>query len=309
MTAAVAVTVLLLASVVLTACASTSAPDAPNHSTSKPGATGTAPAPVAPTPGTTSGTSTANASPSSSAKPAPSPSSAGSSSEPSGGLQSGLPSAGTYPWHTNIVSTTFWVGEIFDPTAPDGSQVLSTYDSKWYASYGGCDGVIVSGVCQTETRTAARGYLPTSMTPKENPFYLDLPFDDINNASALTQRASVIPWAHEPGYASHLADPNFSLMKNRWVELQRGSRTCYAQIEDAGPGQYDDSAYVFGSNDARPLNSKFGGAGMDVSPAVNGCLAFTELNGDTDTVSWRFVDDSSVPTGPWTTRITTSGVQ
>jgi hypothetical protein len=31
------------------------------------------------------------------------------------------PIAGTYPWHTRIVSTTFWVGEIFDPNAADGS--------------------------------------------------------------------------------------------------------------------------------------------------------------------------------------------
>ena len=27
-----------------------------------------------------------------------------------------------YPWHNNIVATTFWVGEIMDPSAPDGSQ-------------------------------------------------------------------------------------------------------------------------------------------------------------------------------------------
>src|ERR1700744_5879735 len=38
------------------------------------------------------------------------------------------PPVDPYPWHTNIVSTTFWVGEIFDPNASDGSQVISTYD-------------------------------------------------------------------------------------------------------------------------------------------------------------------------------------
>ena len=27
-----------------------------------------------------------------------------------------------YPLHTNVVATTFWVGEIFDPQASDGSQ-------------------------------------------------------------------------------------------------------------------------------------------------------------------------------------------
>jgi len=37
---------------------------------------------------------------------------------------------GKYPWHTDIVATTFWVGEVFDPNAADGSQVISTYDSQ-----------------------------------------------------------------------------------------------------------------------------------------------------------------------------------
>src|SRR3989338_3507534 len=44
-----------------------------------------------------------------------------------------------YPWHTNIVATTFWVGEIFDPDVPDGSQTISTYDDRWLEHYGGCE--------------------------------------------------------------------------------------------------------------------------------------------------------------------------
>ena len=50
-----------------------------------------------------------------------------------------------YPLHTDVVATTFWVGEIFDPQASDGSQVISTYDSHWLAHYGGCDGIVVNG--------------------------------------------------------------------------------------------------------------------------------------------------------------------
>src|SRR5438067_1218893 len=65
--------------------------------------------------------------------------------------------AGEYPWHTGIVATTFWVGEIFDPKAADGSQVMSTYDSEWMKNYGGCDGVDKGG-CQTEPRTQAKGF-------------------------------------------------------------------------------------------------------------------------------------------------------
>jgi hypothetical protein len=34
------------------------------------------------------------------------------------------PAVRVYPLHTNVVPTTFWVGEIFDSTASDGSQAI-----------------------------------------------------------------------------------------------------------------------------------------------------------------------------------------
>lgn len=88
--------------------------------------------------------------------------------------------AGRYPWHRDIVATSFWVGEIHDPAAPDGSQVRSAYDSFWLDSYGGCDGEMISGSCETEVRPKAADWMPSSMTPLENPFYIDLPLDDAN---------------------------------------------------------------------------------------------------------------------------------
>ncbi|SEE64728.1 hypothetical protein SAMN04489740_2036 [Arthrobacter alpinus] len=221
--------------------------------------------------------------------------------------QESLAQGGNYPWHRDIVATTFWVGEIFDATAADGSQVYSTYDNDWEASYGGCDGVLTPE-CSTEPRTAANGYMPTSMTPKENPFYLDLPYDDVNDPKAFAERSTVIPWANEPEYAGQATNRNFSYMKNRWVKLVMNDRVCYGQIEDAGPGQYHDAEYVFGSNDARPVNKNFNGAGMDVSPAINGCLGFSELDGEDDRLSWQFVDEADVPAGPWRTTVTTSQV-
>lgn len=213
-----------------------------------------------------------------------------------------------YPLHKGIVATTFWVGEIFDPHSADGSQVISTYDAFWMRHYGGCDGVVIHGSCETQRRVAANGFFPTRMTPRENPFYLDLPFDDINNPAAFSQRAQVIPWAHDPGYAGRAHDPAFSYIKNRWVRLMRDGRTCYGQIEDAGPGVYDDYQYVFGTADRRPASKLYNGAGLDVSPALTGCLGFTELNGDDDRVTWQFVDKVDVPPGPWTKLITTAGV-
>ncbi|HLZ71970.1 MAG TPA: hypothetical protein VKV26_18860 [Dehalococcoidia bacterium] len=209
-----------------------------------------------------------------------------------------------YPLHTNIVATVFWVGEIFDVNAADGSQVVSAYDDAWEQHFGGCDGSTASGSCQTVSTNAADGYFPAQMTPRENPFYLDLPYADFDGDRPKPKRTNVIPWAAglpDPG-------PGVSLMKNRWVKLMRGGHTCYGQIEDAGPGQYDDTAYVFGANDARPRNKKFNGAGMDVSPALRDCLGFNGLDNDENRLDWQFVDDGSVPDGPWRRLVTTSQV-
>lgn len=245
------------------------------------------------------------------------------------------PAAGrVYPLHTNIISTTFWVGELFNPVAADGSQVCSTYDSQWAkrwsgkdngsvagsgtdcagAPLGGCDGVPSgsgsSFQCATEVRTAANNYFPThpSVTPLENPFYLDLPFDDLNDNTGYSTRATAIPWANDPGFSGNATNQNFSYMKNRWVKIMKGGRTCYAQIQDAGPGQYHDTTYVFGSTNARPASTAFNNAGMDVSPAVNGYLQYASLDGQNDAVSWQFVDAVDVPQGPWTQVVTTSQV-
>lgn len=255
------------------------------------------------------------------------------------------PSDSAYPMHTNVVATSFWVGEIFNANLSDGSQTCSTYDSQWALAhtgntegttpssasgcagsvFGGCDGVTAgsagSFTCATETRTAANGFFPSNQPkPLQNPFYLDLPFDDVNDATAFAQRCDVIPWAagvNAATGADHCADSSFSYMKNTWVELAgpNGS-TCYGQIQDAGPSSgslYHDADYVFGSADARPVNTQFSGdpsqgAGTDVSPALNGCLGFAALDGDNDHVNWRFVDRANVPAGPWLTVETTAQV-
>ena len=192
--------------------------------------------------------------------------------------------------------------QIVSATKRDGDATFkgydrSAFDDAWQAHYGGVDDY-----------QHRRGYFPADFQPKENPFYLDLPFDDVNDAAAFSQRARFIPWAHDRGYAGHAHDPAFSYMKNRWVKLTRDGRTCYGQIEDAGPGVYDDYRYVFGAGDPRPASRLYNGAGLDVSPALTGCLGFSELNGDDNRVDWQFVDAAEVPTGPWTRLVTTQGV-
>jgi hypothetical protein len=195
-----------------------------------------------------------------------------------------------YPLHENVRATTFWVGEIYDLSAGvEGQNIASAYDGRWMEHYGGCDGIRRDGVCQSEPRTAANGWFPSSMTPSENPFYLALPFDDVNDPVAFAQR-NKMPWAGDRGYAGHLLDRHFSYMKNRWVGVTGPGGTCYGQIEDAGPAQYHDFAYVFGR--AEPV----AGYGVDLSPALFHCVGLRNDAG-VGTVDWRFVDVP--PDGPW----------
>ena len=174
-----------------------------------------------------------------------------SDSNASGGsaLQFGTISTGTgrtYPIHTNIVATMFWVGEQFQDTA-DGSQVCSAYDSEWQYSFfrlrtgtnttegcngaptGGCDAKLTnaSGKCSSPNataslRTPANNYTAPAGSPAiyENPFYLDLPYDDYNSSTAdettgYSRRCTDIPWANDPGYAGKCTNRSFSYMKNR----------------------------------------------------------------------------------------------
>jgi hypothetical protein len=203
-----------------------------------------------------------------------------------------------YPLHTNITATVFWIGE---PVGNGSSEdnALSAYDDAWLAHYGGVDD-------PDHRRTPP--YFPP-FTPGENPFYLDLPYSDFtSDGTPRPDRADVVPWASE----LPTGDGPFSLMKNRWVRIRHrtadGTRTCYSQIEDAGPYVYDDAAYVFGRDDRRPRNRLARRAGMDVSPAVRDCLGFDGLNTDTNRVAWQFVDAAAVPVGPWRRVVTTRQV-
>jgi len=153
--------------------------------------------------------------------------------------------------------------------------------------------VVVDGTCSTERRTAENHHSPTSTAPRQDPFYLDLPFDDVSDPAAAAQRSGVVPWADEPRYATVLADPDRSLVKDRWVAVRKDGRTCCGQVQDAGPGVYDDAAHVCGSDDVRPANRRYNGAGTDVSPALDGCLGFAD-------------QDADVPPGPWTRLVTGS---
>ncbi len=194
-----------------------------------------------------------------------------------------------YILHKNITATVFWVGE---PVGNGSSEdnALSAWDDEWQKHYGGYDDYV-----------NRNNFYPAGFMPKENPFYLDLPYTDFTESGLRKKNASLIPWAKEKTWAD-----NESMMKNRWVKLMKGTLVCYGQIEDAGPYEYDDTNYVFGT--ARPKSTEANNAGMDVSPAIRDCLKFSGLNTDSNKVDWQFVDFKDVPPGPWKQIITTSQI-
>lgn len=208
-----------------------------------------------------------------------------------------------YPLHRGITATVFWIGE---PKGNGSSEdnAVSAWDDRWLAHYGGVD--------DPGPRSAATGWFPAGFVPRENPFYVDLPYDDFSDSGdPRPDRLRVVPWA--PSYRAQLASSArrgrpFSLLKNRWLRIVHGGRVCYAQWEDSGPYVSDDPAYVFGDASRRPRSGLARNAGMDVSPAVRSCLGFTGLNTDTNRVDWQFVEAGSVPPGPWRRVVTTRQV-
>lgn len=186
--------------------------------------------------------------------------------------------------YKQALATVFWVGEIADPENAYIPNDKSAWDSYWQEHYGGID-----------TPEERCGYRPCAFVPQENPFYIALPYNDLDDAGNRKASAAQIPWFTQ---TQHLG----TVLKNTWVELRLGSARCYAQWQDVGPIETDDFAYVFGSS--TPKNTWGERAGIDLSPAVRDCLAM-ESNQE---VYWRFVNEAEVPSGPWKEVVTDSGI-
>jgi hypothetical protein len=188
--------------------------------------------------------------------------------------------AGPYQWKTRIVTTVFWIGE-----QPGGNNLVpnrtSAWDKQWAKSYGGFD---------DPTPAHRSNYIPVKFTPRQNPFYCALPYNDKAHTGHRPEAPSVVPWFKEA-----YQGPAVSTCKDRWVAIRKGNRIAYAQWEDAGPFRTDHWQYVFG--DERPKPNLNMGAGLDVSPAVRDYLGLKQ----TDVTDWRFMDFSEVPRGPWST--------
>lgn len=182
-----------------------------------------------------------------------------------------------FPWK-QAIATVFWAGE--GESSDNGfiQNRASAWDEEWSTHFGGVD--------DPDKRC---GYRPCAFVPKQNPFYVALPYIERNEDDTVKASARRIPW-----YSDMLFE-NGVLLKNHWVEVRSGATSCYGQWEDVGPFETDDFAYVFGEAPS-PKNTVDARAGIDLSPAMRDCLKVDDVS----TVAWRFVDATHVPQGPWT---------
>ena len=183
-----------------------------------------------------------------------------------------------YPWKREIVTTTFWIGEKPAKNNPVPNNV-SSWDAEWARHYGGTD---------SPDKADRTDYRPAAFIPGQNPFYVALPYNDIQAAGHKPEAASLIPW-----FKADYTGPGKTVCKGRWLAIRFKDRVTYAQWEDCGPFRTDHSSYVFGNERPKPNLNK--GAGLDVSPAVRDYLGMN----DTDVTDWKFVDFDEVPPGPW----------
>jgi hypothetical protein len=194
---------------------------------------------------------------------------------------SSRPTTQRFPWKTNIVTTVFWIGEK-QSTEKLSREHESVWDKHWQKNYGGVD---------NPDSSARRDYIPLAFTPRQNPFYCALPYNDVTDDGQFKPEAPlVIPWFKQ---AYRAPAPGQSVCKDRWIAIRKGNRNCYAQWEDCGPFLTDHFQYVF--QNERPKPNANHGAALGVSPAVRDYLGLAQ----TDVTDWQFVEVRDVPSGPW----------
>jgi len=190
-----------------------------------------------------------------------------------------------YPWKTHVTSTIFWIGETPTDRNPTPNN-KSSWDQQWSANFGGFDDPNPANRIANHSTSEFR---PKGFVPKLNPFYVALPYNDVNGSrSHKPEAARVIPW-----FSRVRPEPGESVCKGRWIQIYRAGRSCYGQWEDCGPWETDDWEFVFGNKP--PKTTQNGAAGIDLSPAIRDYLGMKSG----DKVHWRFVEAGQVPYGPW----------
>lgn len=179
-----------------------------------------------------------------------------------------------------VIATIFWLGE--KPSA-DNNYITNTeteWDPNPVTHFGGYD--------DPNSRTSQG--LPTSFVPKHNPFYCAMPVSEYDNNGNLRPEAR-----QRSSWASEVITADQSLLKGRWLRLEKDNRVVFCQWLDSGPYEEGDYDYVYGTS--APKNTVGEKAGIDLSPATAFALG---VNGS-GTVSWRFADstEASKTSGLW----------
>ena len=111
--------------------------------------------------------------------------------------------ARVHPWHPRVQATIFWVGELPTKNNPT-PNTASSWDMNWVASYGGYD--------HPHRRD---GFFPAGFNPRQCPFYVALPYNDIGpNGYHKPEAKDVIPW-----YWREYKGPSISVCHERWIAI------------------------------------------------------------------------------------------
>jgi hypothetical protein len=184
-----------------------------------------------------------------------------------------------YPWKMGIVATLFWIGE----TGSGPTNARSAWDKDWINNYGGVDDPV-----------RRKGYEPAGFRPHQNPFYVALPYCDMEAGRLKAEAAKIVPW-----FIASFRGPGQNVCKGRWLEIRHGLKSCYAQWEDVGPFRTDSAGYVFGNE--RPSPNVNRGAGIDVSPGVRDYLGLRSLDARAKSRRLRRLYEAGVCVGlSWT---------
>ena len=183
-----------------------------------------------------------------------------------------------FTWQRDVPVTIFWVGEDASQNNPVHNHA-SSWNPNWMRDFGGVD--------DPDNRN---GYFPAGFMPRLNPFYIALPYNDIaaGGGRFKPEASRLIEW-----FRREAKVPGRSVCKDRWIAIHKGHKVCYAQWKDCGPFYTDDYADVFQGK--RPKPNRNGNAGLDISPAVRDFLGVKSG----ELVSWKFVENEDVLTGPW----------
>ena len=149
-------------------------------------------------------------------------------------------------------ATVFWVGESETEDNDHIANHKSAWDAKWVEHFGGTD--------DPDDRCE---FVPCGFKPKENSFYVALPYDDMEEDGRRKAVNTFIPW-DKPGAKQ-------SLLKNRWIAIRANNVTLLCAV--AGRRSVRERRCGLRLRRRIPAEKQQReGAGIDLSPAVRDCL-------------------------------------